>query len=1191
MWSVLSFELSYRFRRPATYIYLAILFLISFLFAATDAISISGAVGNIHKNSPYTIYQVMLILTLLGTLIISAVMGVPVYRDYEHHFHEIMFTLPVSKAQYLGGRFLGSYFTTLFIFFGIPLGILTGLVMPWIDKEVLGPFMLNAYVLPFLYIVIPNVFILGVMFFATGSLFRNQLAIYLQGMVFFIFYLVLTSATGDVENNPKFALFDVFGITPSFYITRYWTPFEKNLQTIPLESYLLWNRLLWIVIALIGALVTYRLFQFSKASPFVLRSRNIQKKISAENLSHISLLETSKDYSFSTRLQQWLQMVRFDFFGTIRSVPFIAIWICGVILILGQMPQIGKMFGTTIYPVTYAIIDDLTGNFTLFTLIIITFYSGELVWKERERGIHLITDSLPVSRYALITAKFFAMCLIVAMMQFTVLFIGILIQTLKGFYRYDIDVYLKTLFVSQYPSLILLVLLAFFIHSMVNNKFIGHTLMIAYFVGRMAAAAMGITHKMIWYGNIPSAPYSDMNGYGHFLYPKYMFLLYWGSLGLILFVLGVMMNRHGSEIGIKARWKIFLQQWKYSRGKKIVWSLLLVFIVSGCFIFYNTNILHKFKSDKAVRHEQAEYEKRFRKYLDFNQPRITAVNVNIDLVPAKRYAAIKGYYIIQNKSALPIDTFLITWAHENIKINRFGFDILADEVENYQKQFVIYKLAHPLQPNDSTKVYFDIEYINNGFANSEEELGLVNNGTFVNNNYLPAFGYSESFELTDNSDRKKEELPRKNHTMRLLSDSASRNNTYLANDADWIRYECIISTSPDQIAVSPGYLQKEWTQNGSRYFHYKMDAPMVNFYSFLSARYEVFRDSFQGINIEIFYHKTHSWNIEKMNKAIKKTLAYCQKNFSPYQFRQVRILEFPRYETFAQSFPNTIPFSEAIGFIYDVSKDTDIDNAFYVTSHEVAHQWWGHQVCGANSQGSTLMVESMAQYTALMVMEKEFGKDAMEKFLKYELDGYLSGRSIERINEQPIARNDGQGYIHYQKGSLVMYAMKDYLGEDTLNAALHRFIKTYGFQSPPYVQAPQFVQYIADATPDSLKQVIEDMFNRITLFDLKCVEAAYKKKGNKYEVTLDIETAKIYADSMGNETGVKPNDWIDVGIMKYDGTGKHSYQYLQKQLFTGGRKTLVITVDNKPSKAGIDPLHKLIDRNSEDNIKEVKSLQ
>jgi len=436
MWSILRFELSYRFRRPATYIYLAILFLISFLFAATDAITIGGAVGNIHKNAPYTIYQVMLILTLFGTMIVSAVMGVPVYRDYEHRFHEIMFTTPISKAQYLGGRFLGSYFTSLFIFLGIPFGILTGVMMPWIDQEMIGPFMLNAYVLPFLYIIIPNVFILGVMFFATGSLFRNQLAIYLQGMVFFIFYLVLTSATGDIENNPKFALLDVFGITPSFYITRYWTPFEKNLQTIPLESYLLWNRLLWMGIALIGAFFTFRLFQFSKTSPFVLRSRKNQEKINVESLSHINLPETSKDYSFSTRLRQWLQMVRFDFFGTIRSVLFIAIWICGVILILGQMPQIGKMFGTTIYPVTYAIIDDLAGNFTLFTLIIITFYSGELVWKERERGIHLITDSLPVSRYALITAKFFAMCLIVAMLQLTVMFMGILIQTLKGFYLY-----------------------------------------------------------------------------------------------------------------------------------------------------------------------------------------------------------------------------------------------------------------------------------------------------------------------------------------------------------------------------------------------------------------------------------------------------------------------------------------------------------------------------------------------------------------------------------------------------------------------------------------------------------------------------------------------------------------------------------------------------------------------------------
>lgn len=1188
MFSILKFELSYRFRRPATYIYFAILFLLCFLFVTTDAITIGGAVGNVNINSPFTITQVVMLLTLIGALIISAVMGTPVFRDFEHNIHEIMFTTPVTKFQYLGGRFAGSYITALFIFSGILLGIFTGLYMPWIDKEQIGPFMLRAYTFPFFEFIVPNLFILGVFFFATGTLMRNQLAIYVQGMAFLIIYLVLTSLSVDVETNPTSSLFDPFGINAAFYITRYWTPAEKNILVVPFESYLLWNRLIWLGAACIIAIITYQVFTFSKtASLKKFRKKKLQE---TENKSHSGVLilpPATLSFSDKTKWKQWWHQVRFDFTGVIRSVTFLAIVFCGVLLLLGQIPNAGKMYGTTVYPVTYALVDDLSGNFFLFIVIVITFFSGELVWKERESRINNLTDALPVPKWLIMTARFFALCLIVALMQLMVIGIGVLTQTIKGYYRYDFAVYFKYLFVSQYPVMILLILLAFFIHNIVNNKFLGHTLMIVYFIGRIAASAMGFTHHMLWYGVTPSAPYSDMNAFGHFLFPKYMLVIYWGSLGVILFAIGILLSRHGSEINFSNRWQQMKRKWKAGEGKAVVLICLVIFLVSGSFIFYNTNILHSYKTDKTLRHEQALYEKTYRKYLDYNQPRITEVNLHVDLIPEKRYAHIQGFYFIKNKSALPIDTLLVTWNDDEVKINKLNFGILSEEVENFNHHFTIHKLAHPLMPGDSSKVEFDIEYIHKGFANNDDETGLVYNGTFINNSYLPAFGYSEDGELNDNSDRRKENLPPKRHTMRLMSDSAAVMNTYLSSDADWIRYNCVISTSPDQIAISPGYLQKEWTADNKRYFHYKMDAPILNFYSFLSARYAVFRDQYKGINIEIYYHPTHQWNIEKMNQAIRKTLDYCQKNFSPYQFHQVRIIEFPRYASFAQSFPNTIPFSESIGFIYHVEKEDDIDNAFYVTSHEVAHQWWGHQVTGANTQGSTMMVESMAQYTALMVMEKEFGKASMQKFLKYELDEYLMGRSGERIAEQPLAYNDGQGYIHYQKGSLVMYAMRDYIGEDTLNKAFRDFIRNYGFQQAPYVQSPEMVRYIKAVTPDSLKSVVDDMFNKITLYDLKCNSVDCIKKDNHYIVNMELEATKFYADSSGNQKPVEINDWIDVGILKKNDKGKPDYLYLKKHKFTGGKTKLQITVDQLPSEAGIDPLHKLIDRNSEDNTKTI----
>ena len=122
-----------------------------------------------------------------------------------------------------------------------------------------------------------------------------------------------------------------------------------------------------------------------------------------------------------------------------------------------------------------------------------------------------------------------------------------------------------------------------------------------------------------------------------------------------------------------------------------------------------------------------------------------------------------------------------------------------------------------------------------------------------------------------------------------------------------------------------------------------------------------------------------------MVKATKASLDYYEENFSPYQFRQLRIMEFPRtYGSFAQSFANTVPFSETIGFIAKVDEDDTygVDYPFSVTSHEVAHQWWAHQVIGADVRGSTLLSESMSEYSSLKVLEKERGKDQMRVFLK-----------------------------------------------------------------------------------------------------------------------------------------------------------------------------------------------------------------
>jgi ABC-2 type transport system permease protein len=292
---------------------------------------------------------------------------------------------------------------------------------------------------------------------------------------------------------------------------------------------------------------------------------------------------------------------------------------------------------------------------------------------------------------------------------------------------------------------------------------------------------------------------------------------------------------------------------------------------------------------------------------------------------------------------------------------------------------------------------------------------------------MPTIGYNRDAEISDKNRRAKLKLPKRQRMPKLDDNNlVARANTYIGTDADWVMVNTVISTSQDQIAIAPGSLIKSWTKGGRKYFNYKLDKKALNFYSFISGKYEVARKKWNGIDLEVYYDKQHAYNVPNMLNSMQKSLEYYTANFGPYFHKQCRIIEFPRYATFAQAFPGTMPYSEAIGFITDLRdvKQKDIDMVFYVVAHEMGHQYWAHQICGANMQGSEMMSEGFAQYSALMVMEKEYGKDKMKKFLKYEMDDYLDGRSGELEGENPLMKTETHQYIHYNKASIVMYYLK-----------------------------------------------------------------------------------------------------------------------------------------------------------------------
>ncbi len=491
---------------------------------------------------------------------------------------------------------------------------------------------------------------------------------------------------------------------------------------------------------------------------------------------------------------------------------------------------------------------------------------------------------------------------------------------------------------------------------------------------------------------------------------------------------------------------------------------------------------------------------------------------------------------------------------------------------------------------------FSVGYTSRGFRDGNERPELAYSGTFFDATYFPTIGYTSDNELTDPRRRRDEHLGPLSDLPHRGDPVGSRTNLF-TKDGDWISYRTVVSTPDDQIALAPGYLQREWHQNGRHYYDYSMgDVKTLNFYAYVSGRYSVKRETYDGangkINIEVYSAPAHPYDVDDMIDSSKAGLAYYEKNYSPFQFSQFRILEYPRYRNFAQSFPNTVPYTEP-GFLGRVESPKDIDRTYFVTAHELAHQWWGHQLIGGRVEGSNMLSESLAEYSALRVAQKKYGDDNMHKFLKHELDGYLRGRSGEAHREPPIALVQREAYVWYQKGSLVLYALSDYIGEDKLNLALHNFLMQYRYanandsQSGPYPDTRQFVDALRAQTPPELQYYITDAFESIVLYDNKAVTATVTQTpAKKYKVTLTVQARKLKSDGSGNETQMTMNDYIDIGVF----SGKKDEEkplYLKKEKLTQSNQTFEIVVDQMPTRAGIDPYNKLIDRIPDDNIIDV----
>ncbi|MBB4634597.1 ABC transporter permease/M1 family aminopeptidase [Longimicrobium terrae] len=1183
------FELRHQLRRISTWAYFAVFFALSFIMTASTAGAWqSFEMGSpvLKANSPAGIASVMAVLAIVAVPVAAGLAGRAAFRDFETGIHPLFFTTPISKGAYLGGRYLGAVAANILVLLSLPLGAAAATVMPFVEAERIGSYGLGAYLIPFVLFVIPDILLTSAIFLSLAALTRRFAAVQAGGLALLVAWSVAAVFAAALDFNWWTQLSDPFGWAPLRWSLRYWSVDERNTLPLPLTAALLRNRLLWLALAAGVMAWTIRQFRFAQ---FVREEGGSPPPPPSEAPSLASVLRIprpARAFDGGARARQVAAGARAGFMRIVRGPWFWILASLCVLFMLLMATDLGSIYGTRTFPVTYQVVDLLGTSFALFLVIIIAVYAGELVWEEREVRVAGIYDSMPIPNWVPLAGKAIALTAMVAVLMGVAMLCGMIIQSVRGYFHYEPGLYLKELFGLGLSSYALLVVLAMAIHTLANHKYVGHLGVILFFILMPFAVSAGLTHNLFIYSGTPTTFYSDMNGYGHTVRAWAWYMGFWALAAVLLLLIAHLFWVRGQETD--GRWRLRLARARATRPVlATALGVAALMTATGGWIVHNTVTLNEWMPEKQAERIQADYEKQYRKYLTLPQPRVTDVKLDVDLFPERRSMRIRGVYRLVNRSGRPVDQIHVDLT-SSLEVERMELGVPATPfIDDDQKGYHAFRLARPLAPGDSTELRFQIAYLARGFENEPSFFPVVENGTFFDNHWLPGIGYNEEGELADESARGRYGL-RERPRARPIGDSAGLARNQVSRDADWIRFAATVSTSADQTAIAPGTLVREWRQGDRRYFQYRMDVPMLSFYSFQSARYAVRRDRWRDVQIEVFHHRGHEYNVARMIRAIQKSLDYYTAQFGPYQHKQIRIVEFPRYADYAQSFAGTVPYSEGIGFIADVRAD-DIDYPFFVTAHEMGHQWWGHQAVPADVQGAAMLSETLAEYSALMVMEKEFGREKIGRFLRFELDGYLKGRTEERRAEMPLALVENQQYIHYNKGALVMYALRDYVGEQRVNGAIRAYLEETRFRGAPYPTSRRLVDHLRAATPDSLAYLVDDLFNNITLWDLAALSArATALPDGRYDVDVMVDAYKERSDGLGRTTPVKINDWIEVGVF---GADEDEPIYLRKYRFDGQARRFRIRVDERPTRAGIDPLNKLIDRDVEDNVMDVEGLR
>jgi len=1210
-WKIFLFEVQNRLRRPAIYLYFAAALLFTIGSFATGSLPLGEKE---HINAPYIIAFWCAAMSMMMMLVGSSVMGMSLYRDIEFNTKDYYLTYPITKAGYFWGRYAGSF---LFMFvlgtsiiLGEYLGTKIGPAMGWRDAPQYGPNKFIYYLHPFFTIVLPNLFFTSSLFYGLVAITRNVKVIYSGGILLFLGYFISVFLLDHTNNATAMALADPFMLTAVRLQTMQSSFAQQNSTLILIYGNLLVNRLLWSGLGLAILLFTYFRFNFET----FFSGKRDKAAIDDTTATPKRPLTPTATISFRGAYNRGTvaNLIKVELINIIRDNYFWIIMVGGAIALGFAFWMGDDFYQVDNFPRTVMLLDTFNNTFVFFIFFLILFYTGETLHRDRVTRYSFINDSLPPPNWVQNGAKLISLLILGGALSLMPVIVGLPIQMAKGYHLFNFPMYGMYEFVRIVPHLLEMVIFSYAVHVIVNNKFAAHAVAVVLWLGFFFLETSGVfNYHLLLYGYVPGTGVSDMDGLGHMARPILWFHLYWLLFGGLLIILSALFYYRGVSSSFKERLQLIVERFD---ARTRLWGVivLLLFLAVGAYNYYNISYVNNFLTKGESDNRAVLYEKTLKHYDSLPLPKVTRIKMSVDLFPDRQQAFVSAFVTIVNKTARPISKLLLDGDElTDYSLKTDGADIPFTSPLVYPRglfnwfrsrndtaPYRLYQFKHPLAQGDSSILEVKSSIVSRGFRNGLFGEKLLRNGVFFGGG-LPELGYDDDDEISSPYVRRKNHLPEKKEEEIAQDDPVGISTLKAGNTMDLVNVDMTVGTSGDQIAVAPGYLQRQWTQNGRNYFHYVQTQPgLYQPIAIVSARYATFTDSVQldhKVYIHLFYDPAHNANLQRFVAAYKDGLRYYAAAYGPYSTSDIRLAETSVYGPRQGSMTALDNNAEYFAWNAHFTDPNQFDYCYFTTAQQLAQQWWRFQVAPNETVGSLVIPEGLSLYGALVMAEKKYGKDNMRWILQEQLWPYLFMRTRLNDKEHPLIRAD-QWFEWGGKASVVLYGLRDLISEDSIDAALREFKNAYAFKDqPPYAGANDLFRYLKKHTPDSLQYYLSDNWLKITLYDNQMMEVSATPTGNpgEYKVTMKIDVNKIYIDEKGNDVPASPfNDYIDIGVFGENTVNKEGRSlthplYLQKYKLTAGEHTITVIVKGKPKRAGIDPYSKLVDRRPNDNMKDL----